>query len=146
MTEAPFTSASGNNEQYFPTLLFIIMVLVAAILIVIFYLLLEFCLRHLEYRRHALRNQDPRHHPHDVESGQVTGRLEPATLSMLKLYYVQIDESSVNFSSGCVICLDDFQKGENCCVLSSCKHVFHSGCFMQWLDKNQSCPLCRDPV
>lgn len=103
-------------------------------------------LRHLEYRRPALRNQDHRHHPRDVESGQVTGRLKPATLSMLKLYYVQIDESSVSFSSGCVICLDDFQKGESCCVVSSCKHVFHSGCFMQWLDKNQSCPLCRNPV
>ncbi|KAF9666780.1 hypothetical protein SADUNF_Sadunf16G0264200 [Salix dunnii] len=144
MTEAPITSVSGNNEPP-PSLLFIITVLVAVVLIVICCLLLELCSRRLEYWHHILRNQD-HHRLHNVESGQVTGRHKTATLSMLELQYVQIDESSADFSSGCVICLDDFQKGEDCCVLSSCKHVFHSGCLKQWLDKNQSCPLCRNSV
>ncbi|KAJ6776300.1 RING-H2 FINGER PROTEIN ATL51-LIKE [Salix koriyanagi] len=115
-------------------------------LIVICCLLLELSSRRLEYRHHILRDQDHHHRLHDVESGQVTGRHKPATLSMLELQFVQIDGSSADFSSGCVICLDDFQKGEDCCVLSSCKHVFHSGCVKQWLDKNQSCPLCRNSV
>ncbi|KAF9675051.1 hypothetical protein SADUNF_Sadunf10G0191300 [Salix dunnii] len=90
MTEALITSPSqlmpsapNNNELSLnPTVT--IMVSVAAIVIVICYLVLEFCLRYLKYRRKP-------DHPLDVETGQVSGRQKPTTLSMLQLCSVQID-------------------------------------------------------
>ncbi|XP_055546437.1 uncharacterized protein LOC129730872 isoform X2 [Wyeomyia smithii] len=27
-----------------------------------------------------------------------------------------------------------------------CKHKFHSDCIRQWVDQNNSCPMCRKPV
>ncbi|KAJ6892690.1 hypothetical protein NC651_025789 [Populus alba x Populus x berolinensis] len=49
-------------------------------------------------------------------------------------------------NNGCVICLENFQEGEDCQAISLCKHVFHSGCLKEWLVQNQTCPLCRLPV
>ena len=37
--------------------------------------------------------------------------------------------------------------GENIIIGSSCGHVFHFECFMQWVEKNHTdCPLCRSDM
>lgn len=50
-------------------------------------------------------------------------------------------------SRNCVICLAEFEHGDELRVLPNCKHVFHKGCIDQWLPlKSLHCPLCRDPT
>lgn len=42
----------------------------------------------------------------------------------------------------CMICLEDFAKGDVCRVLG-CTHFFHANCVDPWLrDKSSRCPLC----
>ncbi|XWS50983.1 hypothetical protein CRYUN_Cryun12cG0137400 [Craigia yunnanensis] len=43
----------------------------------------------------------------------------------------------------CVVCLENFRKGDKCKVLPNCKHSFHSQCIDSWLLKTPICPICR---
>ncbi|XP_050944370.1 E3 ubiquitin-protein ligase RHA2B-like [Cucumis melo] len=48
-------------------------------------------------------------------------------------------------SRNCVICLAEFEYGDELRVLPNCKHVFHKGCIDQWLPlRSLLCPLCRE--
>jgi hypothetical protein len=43
----------------------------------------------------------------------------------------------------CSVCLDD----ENCVdCKTGCSHNFHAKCLSQWVNKNNSCPLCREKI
>ncbi|KAF9675052.1 hypothetical protein SADUNF_Sadunf10G0191400 [Salix dunnii] len=94
-------------------------------------------------------NQSPQFEDqHDLERVEETRRRQLATISLLILHlthHVQSNDERIVTSRnyGCVICLEDFQLGEDCQAMSMCKHVFHSGCLKEWLVQNQSCPLCR---
>ena len=95
-------------------------------------------------------NQSPQfedQHHHDLERVEETRRRQLATISLFILHLTHVpsnDERIVTSrNDGCVICLEDFQLGEDCQAMSMCKHVFHSGCLEEWLVQNQSCPLCR---
>ncbi|KAG6756451.1 hypothetical protein POTOM_039880 [Populus tomentosa] len=140
MTEDLFTSPS----RLIILTLVLLSVALTVLLVVMVYGLVSLCWSCLENRLDVLLGQD--RHPHDVERGQVTGKEEPATVVFLRFSIIQVDETTEYFSNGCAICLDDFQKGVDCCVLSSCKHVFHSSCLKQWLDLNLTCPICRSYV
>lgn len=52
----------------------------------------------------------------------------------------------VRSCSECVICLEDFQVGEYCQVFPVCKHIFHSDCIDNWLQKKSTCPICRRSI
>ncbi|KAK7836745.1 ring-h2 finger protein atl48 [Quercus suber] len=43
----------------------------------------------------------------------------------------------------CAICLEDFEDGDVCRKLYTCKHTFHKHCVDKWLTINTHCPLCR---
>ena len=44
----------------------------------------------------------------------------------------------------CLICLSDYERGEECRKLHRCSHTFHRECIDQWLITGRnSCPLCR---
>ena len=43
----------------------------------------------------------------------------------------------------CAVCLEKFQDGDQCRVLSGCKHVYHRFCIERWLGETQNCPVCR---
>lgn len=45
----------------------------------------------------------------------------------------------------CVICLSDIVIDETQVVLS-CNHYFHEECIITWLDRNNSCPVCRNNI
>ncbi|CAD8080713.1 unnamed protein product [Paramecium sonneborni] len=42
----------------------------------------------------------------------------------------------------CIICLDLLEKYQ--CRFTSCKHIFHDQCLNEWLQIQQTCPLCRE--
>ncbi|KAL9658569.1 hypothetical protein ABK040_006107 [Willaertia magna] len=44
----------------------------------------------------------------------------------------------------CPICTEDFKVDEPCHKLEKCKHFFHVNCLKLWLEKHNTCPLCRD--
>ncbi len=46
----------------------------------------------------------------------------------------------------CPICLVDFVHDEVLRALPCCKHTFHEACVVTWLDAQESCPLCREPL
>jgi len=54
-------------------------------------------------------------------------------------------EESLYSPKTCSICIEDYKEGEEVCWSRSddCPHVFHLPCMMDWLMKNNDCPLCR---
>lgn len=42
----------------------------------------------------------------------------------------------------CSICLEDFCSEKEIIILD-CKHIYHSDCIIEWINKDTSCPLCR---
>lgn len=42
----------------------------------------------------------------------------------------------------CSVCLDDFEIGAEAKEMP-CKHKFHTGCILPWLELHSSCPVCR---
>jgi len=54
----------------------------------------------------------------------------------------EIDLVSINIDDWeCSICSGDSQ--EDVVRLKTCGHSYHSSCLTEWINKNNSCPLCR---
>ena len=45
----------------------------------------------------------------------------------------------------CLICLEDFEKGDSRTILP-CLHAFHKDCCSKWLSTNGKCPICKHPI
>lgn len=44
----------------------------------------------------------------------------------------------------CLICLTDYENGDQCRKLQNCSHAFHKECIDQWLTTGRNtCPMCR---
>jgi hypothetical protein len=50
--------------------------------------------------------------------------------------------SAAQQPANCVICMSDFEEGEELRTLP-CFHFFHSSCVDEWLKRNSKCPVCR---
>ncbi|KAI4336654.1 hypothetical protein L6164_015152 [Bauhinia variegata] len=49
---------------------------------------------------------------------------------------------TINENLQCSVCLDDFEIGSEAKEMP-CKHRFHNGCILPWLELHSSCPVCR---
>ena len=53
-------------------------------------------------------------------------------------------EVHANTVDRCLVCLGDYEEGEECRVLG-CRHVYHKECVDRWLEQGaNSCPACRN--
>ncbi|ONK68813.1 uncharacterized protein A4U43_C05F16290 [Asparagus officinalis] len=41
----------------------------------------------------------------------------------------------------CPICLEEYSK-ENPRLVTECKHDYHFGCMLEWMDRSCTCPIC----
>jgi hypothetical protein len=69
-------------------------------------------------------------------SGQVTRTFTPMNLNLIECIAIPDDYM-------CPICQMD--EDEKLCR-TKCNHIFHASCLRVWIRKNDSCPLCREPV
>ncbi|KAF2642590.1 hypothetical protein P280DRAFT_268622 [Massarina eburnea CBS 473.64] len=51
--------------------------------------------------------------------------------------------SSICETRDCPICLDPLTTVPNCVIIALCLHTFHEICLKMWLEKAQTCPICR---
>jgi len=77
--------------------------------------------------------------PHGVDPAVLAG-LPTETLTEAALSSGDWDVGGKN--SVCVICLDEFSKGDKLKVLP-CKHQFHVACIDAWLADHDRCPICN---
>lgn len=54
----------------------------------------------------------------------------------------QLNESHV----ACSICLEEYQAEEEVVIGINCNHMFHKSCAMEWLEKKEACPCCREQM
>ncbi|XP_076295545.1 E3 ubiquitin-protein ligase RNF181-like [Lasioglossum baleicum] len=72
--------------------------------------------------------------------GQTTRLPPPASKSAIEnLEEIKISSSE---SKQCPVCLKEFENGISAKRMP-CKHIFHKECIIPWLEKTNSCPLCR---
>ncbi|CAN6819922.1 hypothetical protein Bca4012_004431 [Brassica carinata] len=65
---------------------------------------------------------------------------------VLKMFPVVTYSPEMNLSGvgeECVICLSDFEAGEQIRLLPKCNHGFHVRCIDKWLTQHMTCPKCR---
>lgn len=84
------------------------------------------------------------HDPHVLSEARRRG-LSKIDLDVLPTF-VYTKPSEVN-NCDCSICLESFEMGEMLLSLPcDKKHSFHSGCIRQWLQRQNSCPLCQKMI
>ncbi|KAG8216967.1 hypothetical protein J3R82DRAFT_7272 [Butyriboletus roseoflavus] len=44
----------------------------------------------------------------------------------------------------CAICMTQFKADDGGILGATCQHAFHEKCLENWLDRSQTCPLCRE--
>ncbi|XWS60718.1 hypothetical protein CRYUN_Cryun07bG0059800 [Craigia yunnanensis] len=75
-------------------------------------------------------------------SSNGTKKMLPEDLKMLPTFDYKAAEKESS-PVDCVVCLENFSKGDKCKLLPNCKHSFHSQCIDSWLLKTPICPICR---
>lgn len=70
----------------------------------------------------------------------------PANPSNVRnLATVKMTADIIRSNTTCTVCQEDFKPGENARKLA-CDHYFHEDCLMPWLQVQNTCPSCRNPV
>ena len=57
--------------------------------------------------------------------------------------YFEISEKrNKDDHESCSICRNNLKKNDLVCM-TKCNHYFHCSCLVTWLNRNDSCPICR---
>lgn len=84
-----------------------------------------------------------------MEDQQNQGPPPAATsaLDELRRKAITIDENSSWLKESCVICQTSYEANDIIATLNedvqTCQHVFHLDCIVPWLQRHNSCPVCR---
>ena len=46
----------------------------------------------------------------------------------------------------CMICLSEFEEGDEAARVPKCGHEYHRGCLTPWLGDNKCCPICKTEI
>jgi len=64
--------------------------------------------------------------------------------SSLDNYLLSHQVKEADKTGNCSICIEPFNSTQTNIVLQ-CNHKFHKHCIKEWLEKDLTCPLCRQP-
>ncbi|KAL3745898.1 hypothetical protein ACJRO7_014921 [Eucalyptus globulus] len=84
----------------------------------------------------------------DVSLGEYESDADQVTRGVLKSTIEKLEQKSCSPCDGdecCCICLEKLNGAEKV-VEIPCSHLFHNKCIVEWLKRNNSCPLCRCKV
>ena len=65
--------------------------------------------------------------------------------NILKLNIRKVNSNDNLLLDECSICLEKYNVKEKILQLE-CNHAFHKKCIQTWLNKNNSCPQCRENI
>ena len=65
---------------------------------------------------------------------------ESKTINFTQLYTTTATNKTM---SECPVCYETMTTGV---YNTECGHAFHKKCMLRWLEKNDTCPMCRDSV
>ena len=66
-------------------------------------------------------------------------------MEMMKVRKYDKDMGLVGEDRTCVVCLGEFEEGDELRTLPHCMHSFHVPCIDTWLLSHMNCPMCRSP-
>ncbi|KAL1299512.1 hypothetical protein HN51_044056 [Arachis hypogaea] len=117
-------------------------------------------LRDIEEAIHQSYGDTPNHHiillealiQRDIQNSSVVvddkerGQKLRASNKLPPLVSYGMHDTTKSRCDECAICLEDFEDGQCCQVFPVCKHMYHSNCIDNWLQKNVTCPICRSCI
>lgn len=70
------------------------------------------------------------------------GEAPPPPASVRAIQDLKMAQAKDAQDKTCSICLGTFEK-DDIVMIMPCKHNFHPKCLKSWLEKTNSCPVCR---
>ncbi|KAL7079947.1 hypothetical protein ACQ4LE_000209 [Meloidogyne hapla] len=69
--------------------------------------------------------------------------LRPEDIKRLPM--TKVTQEHVDKGTQCTTCMETFTLGEEVAQLN-CKHIFHKACIEPWLQRKNTCPICRTAI
>lgn len=79
-----------------------------------------------------------------AQEGRQSNAAADGDIAALPSQTVQ-DVASLGEQNTCTICIEDFKDGDDLKTLP-CLHIYHSACIDSWLQRDNSCPICKTPI
>ncbi|VDK35867.1 unnamed protein product [Taenia asiatica] len=79
-----------------------------------------------------------------TEDQQVTIAMRMALIATLPAFTYVDDED--NKLPECVICMCEYEVGDELRKLPMCSHIFHRACIDDWLTRSLTCPTCQQEI
>lgn len=91
----------------------------------------------------CFRREDHLFRGAELDPDHVARRVNIKKVDQSPIYSNPYFAEGTELDSECAICLVDFEEGDACRILPSCRHIFHDACVHDWLNKKENCPKCR---
>jgi len=167
----------GGSKVDLPDLLDIIVIIVlsAVVSLAILTCCYRRCRRNIDLRRRTRVDEEVDNHEEyihhelpNIEGKNVLTEEEVNRLPLVKYGAADIEAVIENYNrtwkgdlypnrlgqkvafsacTSCSICINNFEPGEDVCLLPNCGHCFHKDCIKEWLmERKHCCPLCQERV
>lgn len=77
------------------------------------------------------------------EAQERSRALRPEDIKRIPM--VKVTQKHVENGTQCTTCMETFNLGEDVAKLN-CDHIFHRPCIEPWLQRNNTCPICRTQI